>query len=153
MPWQSTKPLVAVQGMVVLWESGHGNLPWEGLKGRMGWSIEQWARTKTQRCEEIWIRGAWWVFWLSEDKGAEGEAYKKCRGKVKQELDGRNTGISIRCPSPWPGSLLLVLVPVRHESLLRTWMYILHHFKLPTWSNCATGCWWAWQDKRGGRTC
>lgn len=153
MSWQKTKTLVTVQGVVVLWESGKGNLPLESLKGRMGWRTEQWARTKAQCCEKIWIGGAWQVFRLSEDKGAGGEAYKDCRGKVKQEVDGRNSGTSILCPEPWPGSLLLVLVAARHESLFRAWICILHHFKLPTWSSCARGCWWGWQDRRGGRTC
>lgn len=40
--------------------------------------------------------------WLSEDEGGGGEAYKEYRGKVNQELDGRNTGISILNSKAWP---------------------------------------------------
>lgn len=41
--------------------------------------------------------------WLSEDEGAGGEAYKECRGKVKQEVDERNTGTSIFSSKPFAG--------------------------------------------------
>lgn len=71
----------SVQGMVVLWETGKGNLPLEGLKGRMGSRTEQWARIKTQCYEEIWIRGAWQVFLSVRGRGSRRGGLQRLQGQ------------------------------------------------------------------------